>query len=131
MCGLTRQAYWGLRYPRPAADGALVLACGSQVNFFGTPGADKYAYPLYSLRDAEPLRSRILMLLESVDRNPSLVDQGALERLAKAAWRIVISALAVFQTAADPNGSHGLDLGGTSSCLRDIAVTETRQTIYI
>jgi NADH dehydrogenase len=56
----------------------LVLACGSQVNFFGTPGADKYAYPLYSLRDAELLRSRLLMLLESADRNPSLIDQGAL-----------------------------------------------------
>jgi NADH dehydrogenase len=56
----------------------LVLACGSQVNFFGTPGADKYAYPLYSLRDAELLRSRILMLLESADRNPSLAGQGAL-----------------------------------------------------
>jgi NADH dehydrogenase len=56
----------------------LVLACGSQVNFFGTPGADKYAYPLYSLRDAELLRSRVLMLLESADRNPSLVDQGVL-----------------------------------------------------
>ena len=41
----------------------LVLAAGSQVNFFGTPGADKYAYPLYSLRDAELLRSRILTLL--------------------------------------------------------------------
>jgi len=56
----------------------LVLACASQVNFFGTPGADKYAYPLYSSRDAELLRSRILMLLESVDRNPSLATQGAL-----------------------------------------------------
>jgi NADH:ubiquinone reductase (H+-translocating) len=56
----------------------LVLATGSQVNFFGIPGADKYAYPLYSLRDAERLRSRILTLLESVDRDSSLVDQGAL-----------------------------------------------------
>ena len=56
----------------------LVLAAGAQVNFFGTTGADKHAYPLYSLRDAELLRSRVLMLLESVDRDPSLVDQGAL-----------------------------------------------------
>ncbi len=56
----------------------LVLAAGAQVNFFGTAGADKHAYPLYSLRDAELLRSRILMLLESVDRDPSLIDQGAL-----------------------------------------------------
>lgn len=56
----------------------LVLAAGAQVNFFGTTGADKHTYPLYSLRDAELLRSRILMLLESVDREPSLIDQGAL-----------------------------------------------------
>jgi NADH:ubiquinone reductase (H+-translocating) len=56
----------------------LVLAAGAQANFFGATGADKYAYPLYSLRDAELLRSRILMLLESVDRDPSLIEQGAL-----------------------------------------------------
>lgn len=56
----------------------LILAAGAQVNLFGTTGADKHAYPLYSLRDAELLRSRILMLLESVDQEPSLIDQGAL-----------------------------------------------------
>jgi len=56
----------------------LVLAAGSQANFFGTPGADKYGYPLYSLRDAEVLRSRIIAVLESADRDPSLVDKGAL-----------------------------------------------------
>jgi len=56
----------------------LVLAAGAQANFFGTSGADKHTYPLYSLRDAEVLRSRILMLLESVDREPSFIDQGAL-----------------------------------------------------
>jgi NADH:ubiquinone reductase (H+-translocating) len=56
----------------------LILAAGAQANFFGTAGADKHAFPLYSLRDAELLRSRILMLLESVDREPSLIDRGAL-----------------------------------------------------
>jgi NADH:ubiquinone reductase (H+-translocating) len=56
----------------------LVLAAGAQVNFFATPGADKHAYPLYSLHDAELIRSRVLTLLESVDRDRSLVDQGAL-----------------------------------------------------
>ena len=56
----------------------LILAAGAQANFFGTAGADKHAYPLYSLHDAELLRSRILMLLESVDRDPSLIDRGAL-----------------------------------------------------
>jgi NADH dehydrogenase len=56
----------------------LVLAAGSQANFFGTPGADKYSYPLYSLHDAEILRSRIIAVLESADREPSLVEKGAL-----------------------------------------------------
>jgi NADH:ubiquinone reductase (H+-translocating) len=56
----------------------LVLAAGSQANFFGTPGADKYSYPLYSLHDAELLRSRILAVLEAADRDASLIAKGAL-----------------------------------------------------
>jgi len=56
----------------------LVLAAGSQANFFGTPGADQYSYPLYSLPNAETLRSRILAMIELVDRDPSLADKGAL-----------------------------------------------------
>ncbi len=56
----------------------LVLAAGSQANFFGTPGADQNSYPLYSLHDAERLRSRLLAMLEAADRDPSLVAKGAL-----------------------------------------------------
>jgi NADH:ubiquinone reductase (H+-translocating) len=56
----------------------LVLAAGSQANFFGTPGANEHTYPLYSLHDAERLRSRILAMVESADRDPSLVVKGAL-----------------------------------------------------
>jgi len=56
----------------------LVLAMGSQPNFFKTPGADTYAFPLYSLEHAERLRSRLLAILEDALRNPKLVDQGAL-----------------------------------------------------
>ena len=56
----------------------LVLAAGSQANFFGTPGADQHTYPLYSLRDAELLRSRFIAVLESADRDPSLIAKGAL-----------------------------------------------------
>jgi NADH:ubiquinone reductase (H+-translocating) len=57
---------------------ALVLAAGSQPNFFGTAGAPENAFPLYSLDDATRLRSRILGLLEQVDRDPQLVQRGAL-----------------------------------------------------
>lgn len=56
----------------------LVLAAGSRVNYFGTPGADQHAYPLYSLQEAEVLRSRILAVLESAARDPALIAKGAL-----------------------------------------------------
>ena len=57
---------------------ALVIAAGSQPNFFKTPGAEEHAFPLYSLSDAEELRSRILAVFEDADRDGSLIDQGAL-----------------------------------------------------
>ena len=56
----------------------LVLAAGAQANFFNTPGADANSFPLYSLVDAERLRSRILALFEDADRDPKLIEQGAL-----------------------------------------------------
>jgi NADH dehydrogenase len=56
----------------------LVLAAGSQPNFFGTPGAPESSFPLYSLDDATRLRSRILGIFEQVDRNPKLIERGAL-----------------------------------------------------
>jgi NADH dehydrogenase len=56
----------------------LVLAAGSQANFFGTPGAEGYSFPLYSLVGAERLRSRILTVFEDADRDRRLVDRGAL-----------------------------------------------------
>jgi len=56
----------------------LVLAAGSQVNFFGTVGAKENAFPLYSVEDAQRLRSRILTVFEDADRDPKLVGQGAL-----------------------------------------------------
>ena len=56
----------------------LVLATGTEPNFFGTPGADTHAFPLYSVDDAERLRSRLLSVFEDANRNPGLIDQGAL-----------------------------------------------------
>jgi NADH dehydrogenase len=60
------------------AGDALVLAAGSQPNFFHTPGAVEHTFPLYSLDHATRLRSRILGLFEQVDRHPDLVHRGAL-----------------------------------------------------
>jgi len=56
----------------------LVLALGAVVNFFHTPGADQYALPLYTMDDAIRLREHILKTLEAVDKNPALMDDGAL-----------------------------------------------------
>ncbi len=56
----------------------LVLAGGAQANFFDTPGAAEHAFPLYSLRDAERLRSRIIAVFEEADTDPSLLERGAL-----------------------------------------------------
>src|SRR3954468_12525061 len=57
---------------------ALVLAAGSQPNFFRTPGADEHAFPLYCLDDATRLRSRIIGAFEDADRDPDLLARGAL-----------------------------------------------------
>ena len=48
----------------------LVLAAGAKANFFDTPGAAEHTFPLYSLADAERLRSRILAVFEDADRDP-------------------------------------------------------------
>ena len=60
------------------AGDAIVLAAGSQPNFFRTPGAAEHTFPLYSLDDALRLRSRILGVFEEADRDAALVEQGAL-----------------------------------------------------
>ncbi len=60
------------------AGDVLVLAAGATANFFNTPGAAEHTFPLYSLADAERLRTRILALFEEADRKPALIDQGAL-----------------------------------------------------
>ena len=56
----------------------LVLAAGSQANFFGTTGAAENTFPLYAVEEAQRLRSRILSVFEDADRDPRLLEQGAL-----------------------------------------------------
>src|SRR6516225_5916452 len=56
----------------------LVLALGAVVNFFQTPGADQYAFPLYTMNDAIRLKEQVLKTFEAVEKNPSLIDDGAL-----------------------------------------------------
>jgi NADH:ubiquinone reductase (H+-translocating) len=56
----------------------LVFALGAEVNFFGVDGAAEHAFPMYTLPDATRLKNHVLKLWEEADRQPSLVDDGAL-----------------------------------------------------
>ncbi len=56
----------------------LVLGLGAEVNFFGTPGAAEHAFPMYTLPHALRLKNHLLERWEAADRDPGLVDDGAL-----------------------------------------------------
>ena len=56
----------------------LVLGIGAEVNFFGVEGAADHAFPLYTLADAVRLKNHVLRTWEKADREPSLIDDGAL-----------------------------------------------------
>jgi NADH dehydrogenase len=56
----------------------LVLAIGAEVTFFGTEGAAEHAFPMYTLSDAVRLKEHVLERWEAADRDPALVDDGAL-----------------------------------------------------
>src|SRR6201988_3408042 len=56
----------------------LVLAGGATVNYFNTPGAAEHALPLYTLMNAVKLRNQILERFEAADRDPTLIEDGAL-----------------------------------------------------
>jgi NADH:ubiquinone reductase (H+-translocating) len=56
----------------------LVIALGARVNFFGVDGANDHAFPMYTLADAVRLRSHILELWEAADKDPELIQDGAL-----------------------------------------------------
>ena len=56
----------------------LVLGLGAEVNFFGVEGAADHAFPLYTLADAVRLKNHVLGKWEKADREPALIDDGAL-----------------------------------------------------
>lgn len=56
----------------------LVLAGGATVNYFNTPGAAEHSFPLYTLTNAVKLRNRIMERFEAANRNPTLIEDGAL-----------------------------------------------------
>src|SRR5689334_13564897 len=62
----------------PLAYDYLVLGLGARVNFFGTAGAEEYAFPMYTLVDAVRLKEHVLGKWEAADLDPALVADGAL-----------------------------------------------------
>jgi NADH dehydrogenase len=91
----------------------LVLATGAQPNFYRTPGAAEHSLPLYSLIDAERLRSRIIAAFDAADRDPRLVDQGALTFVVVGGGATgveIAGALADFVTTVVPQEYHDLDV---------------------
>jgi NADH dehydrogenase len=101
---------------------ALVLAAGSQPNFFHTPGAAQNSFPLYSLDNATNLRSRILGLFEQVDRNPRLVERGALNFVIVGGGPTgveVAGALADMLAVTVPAEYRDLDIGAAHVYLLD------------
>jgi NADH dehydrogenase len=62
----------------PIAYDYLVLGLGARVNYFGVEGADEHAFPMYTLNDAVRLKEHVLRRWEAADRDPSLIDDGAL-----------------------------------------------------
>ncbi|HEY1365463.1 MAG TPA: NAD(P)/FAD-dependent oxidoreductase [Gaiellaceae bacterium] len=63
----------------PIAYDYLVFGLGAEVNFFGTEGAAEHAFPMYTLPHAVRLKDHLLERWEAADRDPSLVDDGALD----------------------------------------------------
>jgi NADH:ubiquinone reductase (H+-translocating) len=52
----------------------LVMAAGARPNFFGVPGADEHAFPLYSVADAERLRRHLQQLIRDATSSPGTVE---------------------------------------------------------
>jgi NADH:ubiquinone reductase (H+-translocating) len=56
----------------------LVFGLGAEVNYFGTEGAAEHAFPMYTLPHAVRLKDHLIERWEAADRDPSLIDDGAL-----------------------------------------------------
>ncbi|NUR08803.1 MAG: NAD(P)/FAD-dependent oxidoreductase [Nocardioidaceae bacterium] len=52
----------------------VVLAVGAQPNFFGVPGAQEHAFPLYSVADAERLRLHVRDLVDKAAAGEGTAD---------------------------------------------------------
>ena len=63
---------------KPLTYDYLVIGLGAEVNFFGAQGAAEHAFPMYTLPHALRLKEHVLERWEAADRDPSIVEDGAL-----------------------------------------------------
>src|SRR5439155_18592713 len=56
----------------------LVVGLGAEVTFFGAEGTAEHAFPMYTLADAVRLKEHVLGRWEAADKDPALVEDGAL-----------------------------------------------------
>jgi NADH dehydrogenase len=63
---------------RPLWYDYLILAAGASTNYFGVEGAQEFGFPLKNVPDAVNLRSHVIHQFEEANRNPGLVEDGAL-----------------------------------------------------
>ena len=56
----------------------LIIAAGATTNYFAVPGAERFAFPLYTLTDALRLRNHLLSLVEAAEARRDLIEDGIL-----------------------------------------------------
>ena len=74
----------------------LVIATGAETNYYGIPGAEKFAYPLKDLRDAARIRSRVIDAFEQ-----AMLTADATERAALLSFVVVGGGATGVETAAE------------------------------
>jgi NADH dehydrogenase len=100
----------------------LVLAAGSRPNFFNTPGAEEHALPLYTVEHAKALRDRLIQVFEAADRDPTRIDEGALNIVIVGAGPTGVEtagAVADLVNQVIPKAFHDLDAKRTHIYLVD------------
>ena len=56
----------------------LIVGAGGSTAYFGVDGAEAHGFPLKNVPDAEAIRSQVLLQFERANREPHLIDEGAL-----------------------------------------------------
>ncbi|MEP0547927.1 MAG: NAD(P)/FAD-dependent oxidoreductase [Rhodothermales bacterium] len=62
----------------PVSYDYLLLAAGASTAYFGVEGAETFSFPLKNVSDAVNLRSHVMGQFEAANRNPGLIEEGAL-----------------------------------------------------